>query len=151
LAEDLEHVFAPVALRGPRGGGVHGFCLGVGRAVASATTSRLKLPPSSTQRPASSRLGEKRLAAGEKVVDPTGDPLVCARRAVIDSTLAVPDGPELDDLSELGDRLEQGTATGTQIADQVVRTYRAVQARLAGHALKWGTRPPLVSVTGEYI
>jgi hypothetical protein len=41
-----------------------------------------------------------------------------------------------------------GSATGTQIADQGVRAYRAVQARLAGHALKWASRPPLVGITG---
>ena len=56
FAEDLEHVLTPaaVALSRPRRGGVHGFSLGVGRAIASATASGLKRPSSSTQRRASS-------------------------------------------------------------------------------------------------
>ena len=57
LAEDLKHVLAAaaVALRRARGGGVHGYSLGGRRAIASATASGRKLPPSSTQRTASSR------------------------------------------------------------------------------------------------
>jgi hypothetical protein len=97
------------------------------------------------------RLGKKRLAAGEEVVDPTGDPLVCARRAVLGRAVAGLDRSEPDDFGELADRLEQGPAAGAQIADQVVRTCRAVQARLAGYALEVGHQVPLsLGVTSQY-
>jgi hypothetical protein len=75
------------------------------------------------------RLGENRLAAGEEVVDPTGDPLVCARRAVIGHAVALLDGSEPDDFSELADRLEQGAAAGAEIADRQV--YMTVESRKA--------------------
>ena len=77
-------------------------------------------------------LGEKRLAAGEEVVEAIGDPLVRARRAVIGRASAGLDRAEPGDFGGLADRLEQGAAAGAQIADQVVRARRAVQAGLAG-------------------
>jgi hypothetical protein len=77
-------------------------------------------------------LGENRLAAGVKVADPIGDPLVCARRAVIRRAVAILDRPEADDLGERADRLQQGAAGRTEVADEVARAGRAIQARLTG-------------------
>jgi hypothetical protein len=56
-AEDLVHVPAGAAVARCRrhGGGVHECSFAVGRAIAAATASGLKRPPSSIQRSASSR------------------------------------------------------------------------------------------------
>jgi len=60
------------------------------------------------------RLGENRLAAREQGVDPTGDPLVCARPAAIGGDVTRLDQLETGDLSELADGLERGAATGAE-------------------------------------
>jgi MarR family protein len=91
-------------------------------------------------------LGEKRLAAGDEVAEAIGDSLVRARRAAIGRARADPDRAEAGDLGRLADRLEQGAAAGTQIADQVVRARRLVQAGLAGEAFEDGHRGRFRSV-----
>jgi hypothetical protein len=92
-------------------------------------------------------LGEKRLAAGDEVSEAIGDPLVRARRAAIGRASAGPHRSEAGDFGRLVDRLEQGPAAGTQIADQIVRPRCSVQADLAGEAFE--DRPPS-SVTSKY-
>jgi len=110
----------------------------VGRAIASAAgvaKAAAVIDPAVGVKP---RLGEKRLAAGEEALYPTGDSLVSARRAVLGHAGAGLDRSEPDDLGELAHRLEQGPATRAEITDQVSRSCRAVQAGLARYALEVG-------------
>jgi hypothetical protein len=83
-------------------------------------------------------LGENRLAAGDEVAEAIRDPLVRARRAAIGRAIAGPDRAEAGDFSGLADRLEQGAAAGTQIADQIGPARRAVKAGLGSQAFEVG-------------
>jgi hypothetical protein len=96
-------------------------------------------------------LGENRLAAGDEVAEAIRDPLVRARRAAIGRAIAGPDRAEAGDFSGLADRLEQGAATGTQIADQIGPARRAEQAGLAGQAFEVGHHAAFAGCQGVYM
>jgi hypothetical protein len=85
--------------------------------------------------------------AGDEVAEAIGDALVRARRAAIGRAGAGPDRAEAGDFSGLADRLEQGAAAGTQIADQIGPARRAVQAGLAGQAFEVGHQAAFAGVS----
>jgi hypothetical protein len=74
-------------------------------------------------------LGDKGLSAGGDVAEAIGDPLPRAGRAAVGSVGA-------------------GTA---QVADHVVRPYRAVQAGLARRHLKWNIRAAFARCRNESV
>jgi hypothetical protein len=81
--------------------------------------------------------------AGKDVVDVIGYPLMSTRPAVIHPALWSLDGLEADDLSQLADRLEHGSAARTHIADQALQTCRAMYTAPARDALEMGHQAAL--------
>jgi MarR family len=119
-------------------GAVHELVPGWGPRHPLAAEAAVLIDPASGVEPC---LGENRLAAGEEVAEAIGEPLVRARRAAIGGAIAGPDRAEAGDFSALADRLEQGAATETQIADQIGPARRAYRRLSQARHLKWGIRP----------